>query len=305
MKKIILAAFTCAAMVTVSAQTSTYYPFPDSDAMWNIHSIYYAGPYSQEMIYSIRLEGDTMISGVVYHKLTVPFVQILPSGPVRLGTAVVPGYQGAIRQEIQDRKVYIMPPGSVDELLLYDFNLRAGDTVKGYIEGGCHRDIVTSIDSVKVGNDYHKRWKIGASMYLDYYIEGVGYNYGLLLQSPCQSVDLPDVTISCFSQNGITLYPDTISVCEVITGTGRQAEPDMMFRVTPNPSAGRFRIEFSQPGRISDVRIQNMNGALVYHFCNHIPADLFISLGEAGMYFLSVTDLDGLTVSQKISVSGR
>src|SRR5436189_2605914 len=83
------------------AQTSVYHPFPDSNAIWNIHYFEPCGFYfdQQEKLYSYLIQGDTSISGNTYHKIYVPAVVMLASGGC--GTSgILPGYYaGAFRQE--------------------------------------------------------------------------------------------------------------------------------------------------------------------------------------------------------------
>src|SRR6185295_13242711 len=54
-------------------QTSVYHPFPDSNAVWNVHVndriICGFLPHSYDYYYSYSLNGDTTINGMIYHKL--------------------------------------------------------------------------------------------------------------------------------------------------------------------------------------------------------------------------------------------
>jgi len=212
MKKLFL--FTALLLaLTSQAKNITYYSFPDSNAIWNMHYVIYGygGEYDEN--YSIIISGDTLINGILYHKLLTPFVQ--SSGKSKV-TWIESGYKGAFRQDIASKKVFIVPPDSLSEQLLYDFNMHAGDTVRGYIERHVStKDIIDSVDSVLVGVRYHKRWKL-SSMTPIYFIEGVGSTFGLIEASTGNIVDGPEISISCFSQNGHTLYPDTVTHCEVI-----------------------------------------------------------------------------------------
>ncbi len=120
MKKllIILPVFT---VLFAGAQTSVYHPFPDSNAIWNIEFVMQCSFSTDIKKYSILLDGDTLINGQLYHKLTTPFVQTYSS----VSCFDIPaGYKGSVRQDTAAKKVFIVPPSTVDEMLLYDFNMQ-------------------------------------------------------------------------------------------------------------------------------------------------------------------------------------
>jgi hypothetical protein len=174
MKKLLLFIAVCAAL-SLSAQTSTYQPFPEGNASWNISYTQAMCPLGGDAYenFSIVMTGDTMINGQVYHKLFTPYVYADISGGCT--QAHFEGYKGAIRQDIPNKKVYFLPPTDFTvEQLLYDFTMEVGDTVKGYLSGGWMEDnVVVSIDSVLVGQNFHKRWLVNPC-YDIYLIEGVG-----------------------------------------------------------------------------------------------------------------------------------
>ncbi len=226
-------------------QTSIYHPFPDSNSSWNYYCYQYMctfGDANEE--YSFILDGDTTINSQTYHKLSIPFVSFYTSGSC---TQVhFPGYKGAIRQDVPNKKVYYVTPSSSTEELLYDFNMGIGDTVQGYLASypGMY-DTVISIDSVLVGNDYRKRWYIN-NWYEIYLIEGIGSTYGLLEFSPGSLTDAYGYNLDCFMQDQLPLYPDTNTNCQLITSINDIGMlPDQM-KVYPNPSKGSFSIEFRQ-----------------------------------------------------------
>src|SRR3954470_19967955 len=69
MKKILLL-ITTTITLTAESQTSTYYPFPESNAYWNI--VHFTntnvdGTYGD--FFSSFLNADTIINGKIYHKL--------------------------------------------------------------------------------------------------------------------------------------------------------------------------------------------------------------------------------------------
>jgi hypothetical protein len=251
MKKILLILLTICTL-TAKSQTAVYHSFPDSSAIWNFHySLVLCSPFgSIDSYYSITISSDTLINSQVYHKLYTPFVQSVVSGlcpPLNLD------YEGAIRQDTANRKVFYVAPSASTEQLLYDFNMQVGDTVKGFLESfASPTDTVHSIDSVLVGTNYRKRWNINP-WYNIYLIEGIGSTYGLVVPSPGFIVDFADYTLTCFTQNGQTLYPDTITNCVLITDAENIYPEYYLTTISPNPFTDKINIttERNEPVEIT------------------------------------------------------
>lgn len=203
----------------VFAQTNVYHTFPDSNAHWNIFS---AGGCNFSFVgmqaeYTIQLSGDTNIQSINYHKLSIPtrkftYSSNCPNPGIYYSRSE---YVGAVRQDVNAKKVYIIPSNNTTEQLLYDFTMQVGDTLKGYLSA-LQNDVVVSIDSVLVGSAYRKRWVVNPC-YQIYLIEGVGSTFGLIEKSYGCILDLNSYVITCFKQEGNTLYPSTVGTCETIT----------------------------------------------------------------------------------------
>ena len=281
----------------IIAQTTIYHPFPDSNAQWNIYFSVYGWPGTYEEFYSIKMSGDTLINSLPYHKLFTPYIQTSgKSKNIQIST----GYNGAIRQDTLNRKVYIIPPFEFAEQLLYDFTMHVGDTVQGYIETfGYPKDVVISIDSVLIGNNYRKKWNINLSYQISL-IEGVGSTYGLIETSPGQGADFPDISISCFRQNDVTIYPDTLTNCELITSINPIAVNNDLINVYPNPSNGSFHIELDQSINVKKVQVADLIGNIIFQVEKNIPATLFVENLPNGIYILSIIDQDNKRINKKI-----
>lgn len=240
------------------AQTNVYHQFPDSNAVWNIHySISCIGTGSAEDFYSIKMTGDTLLQNQLYHKLFIPYVESTIYGDC-FGSGFSASYQGAVREDTTERKVYFVQPGQADEELLYDFTMQVNDTLQGYIASSdiYNPDIVQEIDSVLVGNSYRKRWVINPC-YGIYLIEGVGCTYGLITGTiPCV-LDLWDYQITCFSQNAEVLYPENVTACELITGV-EYHEPENQFTLFPNPARTSLSIQSTE--KITALKIIDITG---------------------------------------------
>lgn len=284
-----------AILLTLSAKTQTkvYHPFPDSNVVWNIDSYQWCGGFGfdvWEHLYSIKISGDTIINSANYHKLQVPVEVIKSSGQCSVsGTWTIPGYYiGSIRQDISNKKVFFIPPTKTTEQLLYDFNMDVGDTVRGFTEPG-KDDIVKSIDSVLVGTDYRKRWNINPC-YGIFFIEGIGSTYGLIEQSPGCITDARTYAISCFHQNGQTLYPNTTTNCELITSINSIEKNISSINIFPNPNNGNFVLELSSTKK-QLLQVFDVTGKLMFtEFIQNGKTTIDAGNLAQGVYNLCISD---------------
>lgn len=280
-----------ALIVAVSSfgQTSVYHPFPDSNSSWNYYfqqSMCVFGMASEEYSYSIS--GDTTINSQTYHKLIIPYVSFYTSGTCT--QLHYPGYKGAIRQDVFNKKVYIISPTSTTEVLLYDFNMDLGDTVQGYIASYAGlNDTVILIDSVLVGNEFRKRWYIN-DWYGIYLIEGIGSTYGLLENSPGYSTDANSYTLDCFMEQEQTLYPDTITNCQLITSVKDIGPVSDQVKVFPNPSRGSFSVEFLQPMDIKCISLEDIVGNRILQKETNGQRKIYLDHIPGGIYILTILD---------------
>lgn len=279
-------------------QTPTYHPFPESDAEWNFHYAWNCWEFGMADIdYSFITAGDTTIQDVNYIKLHTPDPDDNSIGDCG---GITVGYRGALRQDIENKLVYFVPPNETEEQLLYDFNLEVGDTLSGYIAPAWDEICqVESIDSVLVGNSYRKRWNVNWWYYDAQLIEGIGSTYGLL-ERLTSVTDLPDYTLSCFTQAEEVLYPPNSEPCQVITNV-HQVAASKNYRVYPNPSTGSFHIDGPTLSDIDRVRIYNSIGMVV---SDRQDIDLGTSrfkLPEtAGLYHIEINLVDGTTTYLKV-----
>jgi hypothetical protein len=298
MKNLFVVLATLTAFST-SAQTRVYHPFPESNASWNFNmtqGMCFMGGFLSED-YSLTFSGDTMIENQTYFKLVTPYVQISITGGCTQQN--FPGYQGAIRQDISNKKVFFVPPAQSAEQLLYDFSMEAGDTVKGYLQTfNSPFDVVVEIDSVLVGSNYHKRWLINPC-YDIYLIEGIGSTFGLLKPSPGCATDMNYYSLTCFSQDGQTLYPD-FTICPLITSVSGPDDFSDQINIFPNPSNGSFSVGFVRPDDITEIRITDMIGNIVFRKQMNNQNNVSIHSLPGGSYILTVVDRKNRTANRKI-----
>ncbi len=257
----------CSCDVKIHCQTSIYYSFPDSAASWNYQFTMNClnGTISDET-YSYILDQDTIINAIVYHKLIVPNILSNSSGTCNSHAA---GYLGAVRENTTAKKIYFIPPGTSIEELLYDFNLQAGDTIKGYLPASTPSLLtVQSVDSVLAGTTYRKRWKTNSCYFADI-IEGIGSTYGLIEKIPWCETDMAHYSLLCCKQNDSALYPISGSDCNLITNyynAGNKQQEVIV--ISPNPAGGIINIKTK--GKILEsVVIFDLAGRIVLAKKNH------------------------------------
>ena len=214
MKKLLPLSFLFFAILS-KAQTSIYHPFPDSNAVWNEEgsSVFGGAPpewYHWQQRYFIN--GDTIIN-YTYHKIYVKRIDEYPPFVSYCHSYVIPGipltdYFGAIRQDTLQKKVFFLPSGSLNDTLLYNFNLNLGDTLPPTYN---HQTtlIVNHVDSMFDGTNYRKYFSLSDVFHSDSVaiIEGIGSSRGLFwwLDPPFEAGN----SLHCFEQNGATLFSDS------------------------------------------------------------------------------------------------
>ncbi len=299
MKQKLLLLIAIILVISAKSQTSVYHPFPDSNASWNINftpgQCLFGFGFED---YSITITGDTLIGNITYHKLVTPFVKFDSFGSCPQQNTV--GYKGAIRQDIAAKKVYYFHPEESTEQLLYDFNLEVGDTVTGYLELFANpADTVIAIDSVLVGDSFRKRLLINPC-YGIYLIEGIGSTYGLIELSPGCITDANMISITCFNQNGQSLYPDPSAECQLITSSNDIGADSDAVLIFPNPSNGSFTVEFSRPIDILEVRLTDMIGNIVFQTQISNQNKINIDNLPSGAYILTIIKKDNIATIRKI-----
>src|ERR1700739_886515 len=196
--------------LTTRAQFSVYHPFPDSNAYWKESSSSSAIPGSFCASYGYTLSGDTLINGKVHHKL-YHVGGYYSSGTICWSTlSHSRSFYGAIREDSMKRVYLCCITGSTTkDSLLYDFNLKVGDTLKQF-NSQVVISYVHSIDSIMVDGAYRKQFVISSNaaqphQIIDSIIEGIGSLQGLV--EPIAPVFEYACWLNCFRQNGnIVLY---------------------------------------------------------------------------------------------------
>ncbi|MEN9699608.1 MAG: hypothetical protein RLZZ301_806 [Bacteroidota bacterium] len=272
------------------SQTSSYHPFPDSNAIWNVT---YYGYQADCAKYSYTLSTDTIVNATTYTKIYQQKSHY-PNDPWTSGcdwccpSPAVVYYAGALREDELAHKVFFLPPGAGSDTLLYDFNLAVGDTIPLSFNNWCPYLHVGSIDSVLIGTSYRKRWNMECIDLSASVIEGIGNTFGLL-----ERLDFFEQggQLDCFSQNNQSLYPSYSpnSACELVTGL--EEVPQVAFRVSPNPLSQEASIQFERTLQNATLSLYNCYGQKVKELSNINDQTIILTRDKLanGMYYAQLT----------------
>ena len=320
MKKVLVSLFFFCSILQSESQSWIYHPFPVDSALWRENSGDWPCTCCRD--YQLTIDGDTLVSGLSYHKLKWHgVIHTLPntmygfpydywgcgSNPMfeYLSHGLAPDdYSGAYREDIPAKKIYYLPSGQSTDTLLYNFNLMVGDTLpKTYNNLSYAINVVNSIDSVIVGSAYHKRFNIfdagsGSSLSYVSLIEGVGSTFGLYAQlvPPFEGQNI----LNCFWANDSLAYPVGAYCFPLTVGLTGYYAPDNNISLYPNPSFGKFQVSISGLN-YSKLEITDVLGEITYHtVVKNKITELDLSDKVAGIYFLKLYDSKGNVVIKKI-----
>ncbi len=185
----------------MQGQNPGRYPI-DSTAKWKVSNIMVNSETYEEEVYEkyeYFIHSDTTINSATYFKL-------YKSGVGYYDTTFYYDsiYVGAIRDE--ENKIYFLKKNESGEMLLFDYNLEIGDTIKSEIGKG---KIIDRIDTLYDGRKcfVSSPELICTSTTL---IEGVGHSGGIMEAPPCLHLGNFGHFLNCFSEKGSILYENHI-----------------------------------------------------------------------------------------------
>ena len=291
------------------------FPFPDSAASWDItHS--YEDIYVKNDVARHELLNDTIINEIRYSKLynvlTAGFSRVSPCEYFFYNEpSETIDYMGAIRGDTTNR-VYWIPPGSAKEYKIYNFSAGLNDSIHLENELGPVTVVVTGIDSVLIGKSYRKRLAINDNDY-DYWIEGIGSEYGLYYPFYGNSIDIKS-GLMCFKENSTSLYASHYDYDAEHCGIDF-CSFETYFNVDVTPVFDKNHNIEIIPNPVTDISIMNYSDkfefAMVYDMMGrHVKTykfygksiELIKSDFNPGLYTIVVTGMDNLVCSQKLVV---
>lgn len=285
--------------------SQAYTPFPENKGFWKVghHGLQLipGAPSSDLEGYSqYTMDGDTLIGFKSYKKISSVHesfnwsnVGPPPLDPFPLSYYFFEEYVGGIRNDTPSKQVYFMPKDSVNEVLLYDFNLSLGDTLPlSFIYDGSFPVIINVIDSINSNGQFFKRYHLqGAGWGLgDYLIEGIGSTFGLL--SPIETFFEHSNDLVCFKYNDTIIeFKGTSSYysCDVITGLNPiKTTQSLDFNIIPNPTTGVLYINNNNI-QVTSIDVLDITGKTVQSFLN-TKKMIDLSHLQSGIYFLKINN---------------
>lgn len=249
---------------TAQAQTV----FPKSDAAWLIQVQDFGS--SIKRYYSL---GDTLIDAKTYTK--VYNLNYLAGTENYTLT-----YHGAYRVDSVAEKVYW------GATLLYDFSLKAGDTLPGCpFKNQC---VITKVDTIFTYGKWRKRQKFQLTFNPGYIIQGIGSYTGPFETRYHTALDNM-YTLDCFKES---FYPGTTPLaCERIPlSLSTSTNKSQTSLIYPNPSSGSFTLTLPTHEPQS-VRLYDSQGQLLLEKAGiQGEEEVRIPNRTKGIYFLQTSD---------------
>ncbi|MEO5673122.1 MAG: T9SS type A sorting domain-containing protein [Chitinophagales bacterium] len=273
------------------SQANVYHPFPLDGGEWraDYFNSYCAGLCEQRRYYTV---GDTIIDSLKYKKL---YGDIVPEA----GNSFYEQYFGGLREDTINKTIFFWAAFSPEEIALFNYDLDSGDVAPGtYLHLENDTMIVIGIDSILIGNDFHKRFNLSTSTgYPAALIEGVGWSGGLILE-PMSSLIGWEVTynLKCLKINGVLVYEDTsytYPACDLPLGITELHQSEQNIVLYPNPVSVNSTLTLkSNSQERCFITIFDLTGTPVYHSSFLEELNIFLSSNEftAGCYLVKISE---------------
>jgi hypothetical protein len=291
-------------MITTGIQTVTaqgaYIPMLAPENQWNelARQISVPPEYQYERTYITKLGEITDIGGVSYYELET----------TRVETSDVWETSGYIREDVEQQKVYYKPLGQ-SEILLYAFDVQAGDILQSYnIVHPVDAEVTVTVDSIKnipIDNIPRKQIYVTAKGKDDdfiyqrnhVWIEGIGNTDGFLQSTRAiTSPGTEQYSIQCFFKDDQLIYKNEetgVEDCFVwrYTYTGIvEPEPDKDYTVSQTNNT--LSISSRNP-IISTVELFDITGKKIYE--KQLKSTTYQHVIETGswaksLYLLRIVD---------------
>lgn len=202
--KFIFTLITLLTCLFVNAQT--YVEFPDSNASWKITKVTYP---------DLTNELDGFSKSTLSYIVGEKEIQSLEYIAIKIDDEFDSDFPDTIYIRESNKVIYYYDQLNSIDHILYDFNLNVGDT---FSYGNELNDIliVHNIDSIQIGEKFHKRYSVMPPLgigniyeYIDlYFVEGIGSNQGLFYPFNFFYLSGGFIHFDCFMRNDTTFSID-------------------------------------------------------------------------------------------------
>jgi hypothetical protein len=246
-------------------------------------------------IFSYFVDGDTTINSKTYYKL-------FKSGEAYYDPIFYydHAYAGAIRDE--NNKFYFIEKDHSLEVVLYDFDVITGDTVRASVETGM---VVKSIEVLDNGrkkiNIIKTDFQHGKCLNWNnsFFIEGIGSMGGLLFENPCNHVGFRENYLVCYTENEQLVYQSSLSPkqCDIADEAEmiKKKVPEIL--IFPIPAKNHLTIECNDVAfQLGSVEVYDVLGNKVSNLKNMKTSlnkiNLELNTLNNGIYFLKLKGTD-------------
>lgn len=234
--------------------------------VWSIRGVC-AVPYPcvATEFYNYYLNGDTLINATSYRKVyrkgsgSYQWFSPVPTPPSCQGNYTFNDTLSVIAFLRQDsQQIRIWDVSDQTDKLLYDFNLKIGDTLQVTFNNFQGGQIVSKIDSFLVKGYYRKRFTLQNST-SQYLVEGIGHSMGFL--EPFPPIFDCGYELACYSIGDTSYYPSNGTTCNISIGiTEFSTHHNVVF---PNPAENELFYSLPAFDRFLSCEIYDVNGNLL------------------------------------------
>jgi hypothetical protein len=305
MKDLLLICFLLSILNT-KAQTIVEHSFPTDSAAWYDYTSISQDdfwPFSNCDI-KYYYNGYDTINNLVYNKVYATsncfceevFFQYPCNGS---GPFFNPGYLTRYLRCDSDR-VYIKK-GSVDEFVLYDYNIELGDTFYVPLQGDVSSLVCVLIDSALTNTGYRKQWNF---TFLDEWcsydtilkwVEGATSNYGVFYDETLVDCNTTGVIsngqTNCFVYRDTLILGNSLSFCQYAVSSVKEENNQPAISTFPNPATTEFTVRADNAQKLI-VQLYNLTGQQLGSYSvagnqlsiprNNLPSGIYIAQVQIG-----------------------
>jgi hypothetical protein len=307
--KTLLIGLTAFFMVTLAhGQTNVQQPFPDS-AFWRVDMHCQYHNCNERYYYNYYFGGDTLLNSSLHIKIMRDSVVLQGIGgpPCMLNPwAHNAGYLGALKQDSIAKKVFLVLPNTTTDTLIYDYNLVVGDTIKGLLANG-YTMIVSSIDSIWIGNQYRRKWNFTApNEGPGYIIQGIGSDNGLI--ESLNSSGFCFSSLICVIDSAMSLFTSTVSStygCQLIQAGLDELKNRKTIYFYPNPFSSSTTLRTDKFLENALLTFYNSFGQAVNQMDKLAGQTIIFQRDNlsSGLYFIRLTQDSKIIATDKLVIT--
>jgi hypothetical protein len=270
--------------------TSKEQGFIDPSSQWNVSE---SENFGASLTGIFKIFGDSVIGNKSYHRIFETYDSTLNNWYFR----------GLLRED-SNRVYYISPYGN-GEGLLYDFNLKAGDTTHIISEWlpEPREFVCESVDSIIYNGITHKRWNFYYP--LEPWIEEIGSVEGPLYSGASGYVFDLYFSLLCFHRNDTLLYMEPgVSGCYFTNVGFNELNASYDVKISPNPISKGQILNVKMESGIKGIELFTSVGTQtkISPEINNKSAMIRVDDLPAGIYFMRLTNQNQIHINKKIII---